>query len=159
MRYIDTAAERFFEFTGHLDTSRDWDNFSHLQDYLCVWLEEPEAGGVEYTGRNYETWLRTALHIADAVFKNPSLLDYRPTVPDLTDEEFAAATPEEHEQRRIAAEPRPRPIEGIIDPDNNSSYAFDRHYYEVQVWRQDHPERTPEGQLRARSDSSPNLPG
>lgn len=140
MPYMEDAVGRFFEYTERLDTSGDQDNFTHLQGYLCAWLEEPYSGGVEHTGRSYETWLRTALHVADAVFKDPSLLDYQPTVPELTDEEFAAATTEELNAMEAAGRPQPRPLKGIIDPTNNSSYAFDRHYYEVQVWRRDHPD-------------------
>ncbi len=36
----------------------------YLQTYLMAWLETGE--GVERTGKNYETYLRVALEIADA---------------------------------------------------------------------------------------------
>lgn len=141
MSYTNEAADRFFEYAGHLDTSGDKENFDYLQGYLCAWLDEPTEGGVEHTGRNYEAWLRTALHIADAVFKDPALLDYyRPVVPEMSAEEYAAKTPEEIADLEAVSRPKHRPLKGIIDPESNSSWAFDKQYYEVQVWRRDHPE-------------------
>jgi hypothetical protein len=137
LQYIERAAERFFEFARHLDTT-DAGDFTHLQGYLAAWLEQSD--GITQTGRNYETWLSTALHIADAVFKDPSLLDYDGA--NMTVEEYRQYAADNPAIKPPPFEPYPRQIEGIIDPEASSSLALDQHYYEYRAERRDHPPRS-----------------
>ncbi|MCA1604320.1 MAG: hypothetical protein LC775_02295, partial [Acidobacteria bacterium] len=109
MRYVEDARDRFFEFAQHRDTAAYQDDFTHLQDYLAAWLEESD--GVEYTGRSYESWLETAIHVAGALFKDPSLLDYSGT--PKTETEYAADPTDDAHSRRVV---------GIVDPSDSSSW-------------------------------------
>lgn len=47
----------------------------YLQEYLMTWLER--GNGVELTGRNYATYLRVALDIADAAMRGKIDFDYK----------------------------------------------------------------------------------
>jgi len=128
MKYVEAARDRFFEFTQHYATAAYQKDFTHLQDYLAAWLEDGD--GVEYTGRSYEAWLETAVHVADALFRDPSLIDYVGT--PKTEVEYAADPSDDAHSRRVV---------GIVDPNDSSSLVFDRQYYNVIAYRQDHPSR------------------
>jgi hypothetical protein len=135
MEYLDDCPPPFFDYIKGYDTSGQQEDFTHLQDYLAVWLEAGDEGeAVRYTGRNYETWLRTIVHIADAVFRDPSLLDFGGTPPP--DAETAAV---QSTEEMYAVPPYERRVVGIRDPSRNSSLVFDRYYYEHVAYRHAHP--------------------
>lgn len=135
MEYLDDSPPPFFDFIRDFDTSAYQENYTHLQDYLAAWLEAGDAGdAIRYTGRNYETWLRAVVHIADAVFRDPSVLDFNGT--PKSESELAAATSADD---MYLVQPCERRIVGLRDPSRNSSLVFDRHYYERLVYEQEHP--------------------
>jgi hypothetical protein len=135
MEYLDDDPPPFFEFVKNYDTTAYQSDFTHLQDYLAAWLESGDTGNaIRYTGRNYETWLRTIIHIADAVFSDPSILNFNGAL--RTDAEVEAATSTED---MYAVQPYERRIVGIRDPGRNSSLVFDRHYYEYVAYEQERP--------------------
>jgi hypothetical protein len=68
---IADAREAFEKFISiYLHSEDD----SLLQEWLRDWLLF--GNGVEYTGRNYETYLRVALDIADATMRGEISFDY-----------------------------------------------------------------------------------
>ncbi|WP_163513555.1 hypothetical protein [Fodinicola acaciae] len=126
--YNNEAVVAFQDFVAPYDTRSRQDDYTLLQDYLVDWLEAGSA--VEYSGGNYETFLKVALHVADAVMKDPSILDYHPPSPGPYPD-----TPEEQAAWEAARAPISRPIEGILDPTKHSYDAFDRQCYEVVAFR------------------------
>ena len=148
MQYLEFSegpTARFFEFTRSFKT-RPNDDFTHLADYLAEWLEHGD--GVTETGRNFETWLKTALYAANAVMRDPEILEYQPASQSvLSTEQQAAMSASETADYYASGRPQPRQIDGIFDPESSSSMIFDRHYYEYRAELRDHPlGHTPAGQ-------------
>jgi hypothetical protein len=132
MAYAEEAAKRFFEWARYADTP-DEPEGPFLQDFLYSWLVD--GHGVDSVGGKYEHWLTTVIYIADAVFKDPSLLEY---VGDEMEFPEAEQYHDEHGEWPSSTI-RQRPIQGILDPDNNVfSVALDRHHFDMLVWRRDH---------------------
>jgi hypothetical protein len=112
---IADAREAFEKFISiYLHSEDD----SLLQEWLRDWLLF--GNGVEYTGRNYETYLRVALDIADATMRGEISFDYCGT------ENIDAF---------------PRTIRAIHDPDGLGAHYADRAEYEVAVCRWEHQGR------------------
>lgn len=71
--YIDWAA---FEFSACISARADelaqrGGEFTHLQDYLMVWLEEGDA--IECSGGRFETYLRIVVRIIDQWQRDPTV--------------------------------------------------------------------------------------
>src|SRR5256885_2917934 len=110
---IARARKGFQQFVREFDDTfaRHGGEFEYLQDWLYAWLQA--GNGIEWTGRSYETYLRTCLDIADAAFRGQINYDYRGSA---------------KENYRDA---RPRRIEAIHNPDNSDeAYYADRATYE-----------------------------
>lgn len=90
----------------------------YLQTYMMAWLETGE--GVERTGKNYETYLRVALEIADATLRG----------------ELNFALRGGPQERRCE-----RHITGLHEPSYESSQFLDRMTYELAVQRYERSER------------------
>lgn len=114
-----SAVQDFSEFAYGWDTSGHPEDYTHLQDYLQSWLYEGHA--VEKTAGSFEMYLRVALHIADAVLKDPSMLDYSGEAKIANLEAYS---------RNPTTGNYERPIAGVVDPDSHSYSAFDRYEYE-----------------------------
>ncbi len=90
----------------------------YLQTYMMAWLETGE--GVERTRKNYETYLRVALEIADATFRGKFDFTLRGGLQD----------------RRCE-----RHIKGLHEPSYEGSQFLDRMTYEIAVQRYERSER------------------
>lgn len=117
------AARQSFEFfVSRFDTSDvSTVDEEHLQTYLVYWLEE--GNGVEYTGRNYETYLRAVVEIADAALQGELDMDY-----------IGSA-----DVGRTDA--RVRRLKGIHHPDGSESAFLDRATYEIAAYRHENRQR------------------
>ena len=139
MAYAQEAAERFFEWARYTDTSND-SGTENLQYFLYRWLVD--GRGVDAVGGKYEHWLMTAIHIADAVFRDPSLLEYVGDEKEWPEAEKYHAEHGELPPSTI----RQRPIGGILDAEDNVyGLALDRHHFDIIVWQRDHPVGSPQG--------------
>lgn len=150
MDYLNEGVERFFEFSRHRNTFAPDGGNTHryLQDFLHDWLREPYGGGIEFSGRNAHTWARLCFRIGDAVFRDPSLLDYRPNILAPSTEQYTAMTPDEVDALQAASQPKPRPLDGFIDTESALAVVYEPEFYESMVWAQDHPSLTTEAQVR-----------
>lgn len=70
---IYRARRDFRNFARDLHPHPDDESYRYLQAWLGDWLIRGD--GVAATAGNYETWLRTCVDIADAVFRQEINLD------------------------------------------------------------------------------------
>lgn len=82
----------------------------YLQTYLTAWLRNGE--GIIETGRNFQTYLRVALNIADATMRRQIDFDYCGT------------------QEENYADRRSRTVEALHEPGDYDSYFADPAQYE-----------------------------
>jgi hypothetical protein len=85
---------------------------THVDDYLVAWLES--GNGIEVTGGSFDTFLSIVMPMADAILRQPCILDYHPS----------GDAPILH-----------RPVQGLINPDGGSRRLFDRRFYEQRAFR------------------------
>ena len=113
-------AEAVNAFAEHVRYS-DMDDPREPERYLGHWFVDwlKNGNGIEFTGRNYETYLRVCLHVADAVLRSDIRL--QSVNSDLED-------------------CYPREIVGIDDPGEPSHYD-DRLLFDVSVTRWEHQRR------------------
>jgi hypothetical protein len=108
------VAQKNFEDFVQTSEIPDADRNDYLDHWLTDWLEY--GHGVEHTGRHYETYLRTCLHIADMALRGRVNIDYRGTKANNWEDAF------------------PRHIAGIENPDDPAHYD-DRAVYEIAATR------------------------
>lgn len=90
------------------------DDEKYLQTYLVHWLEE--GNGIEYTGRNYETYLQVVADLADTALRGELDLNYMGIA-------------------GYGSTVRERRLEGIHEPGREYSSFLDRATYEVAAYR------------------------
>lgn len=116
---VSDARRNFERFAQHLPADPGDEEYRYLQEYLAQWLEHGD--GVAMTGGSYETWLRVAIDIADAVMRHELSLD-------------CTGTPEAGHTDRIV-----RRVEGIHQPGYSARRYFERAGYEVVAYQREHP--------------------
>jgi hypothetical protein len=90
----------------------------YLQEYLAYWIEVGD--GIPATGRNFETYMRVVVDIADAVVRGEISCDYKGT---------EEAGYQDAYQRNVV---------GIHDEGYAGSRAFEKEHYEVVAYRREH---------------------
>lgn len=137
MKHIDQqACDAFFAWlAGCSDTSSD-PAFNYLQEYLGAWLVADNGGAVEYTGRNYTSYLRVCYYIADIVFKGEEEML---SCPGIASE---ASAKEDSNEIRTTSDPPSRQVIGLLNPDpENEAVFLDSDFYATVAYQQEHGSR------------------